>query len=92
MDHALAVGWHKTAEEAKNSGKDAGDALRKAGAALDGAAKWSGTKLKQGSSSLYPNSPESRQENRRSYQGGAKQVEGWFNDIGNGIKEVGRKL
>ena len=23
---------------------------------------------------------------------GAKQVEGWFHDIGNGIKEVGRKL
>ena len=41
VDHALAVGWHTTAEEAKNSGKDASAALKKAGAALDGAAKWS---------------------------------------------------
>src|ERR1700754_2136671 len=48
VDHALAEGWHKTAEQAKASGQDAGDALRKAASALDGAAKWSGTKLNQG--------------------------------------------
>src|SRR5262245_2193689 len=27
VDHALAVGWHKTAEDAKNSGTEAGVAL-----------------------------------------------------------------
>ena len=68
VDHALAVGWHKTAQEAKNSGTDAGAALRKAGAALDGAAKWSGTKLKQGARAS-PRSPESRPKNGRSDQG-----------------------
>ena len=88
VDHALAVGWHKTADEAKNSGKDAGAALRKAGAALDGAAKWSGTKLKQGAQA----SLRALQKTGEAIKGGAKQVEGWFNDIGNGIKEVGRKL
>ena len=88
VDHALAVGWHKTAEEGKNSGA----ALRKAGAALDGAAKWSGTKLKQGTQASLRALQRAGQKTGEAIKGGAKQVEGWFNDIGNGIKEVGRKL
>jgi hypothetical protein len=92
VDHALAVGWHKTAEEAKNSGKDAGAALKKAGAALDGAAKWSGTKLKQGAQASIQTLQKAGKKTGEAIKVGAKQVEEWFNDIGNGIKDVGRKL
>jgi hypothetical protein len=92
VDHALAVGWHKTAEEAKNSGKDADAALRKAGAALDGAAKWSGTKLKQGAQASIRTLQKAGKKTGEAIKAGAKEVEGWFNDLGNGIKDVGRKL
>jgi hypothetical protein len=92
VDHALAVGWHKTAEEAKNSGKDADAALRKAGAALDGAAKWSGTKLKQGAQASIRTLQKAGKKTGEAITAGAKEVEGWFNDIGNGIKDVARKL
>ena len=92
VDHALAVGWHTTAEEAKNSGKDATAALKKAGAALDGAAKWSGTKLKQGAQASLQTLQKAGKKTGEAINAGAEQVEGWFKDIGNGIKEVGRKL
>jgi hypothetical protein len=92
VDHALAVAWHKTAEEAQDAGKDAGDALRKAGAALDGAARWSGTKLKQGAQASLQALQKAGKKTGEAVKAGAKQVEGWFNDIGNGIKDVGRKL
>jgi hypothetical protein len=92
VDHALAEGWHKTAEEAKNSGKDAGAALKKAGAALDGAAKWSGTKLKQGAQASIQTLQKVGKKTGETIKAGAKEVEGWFKDIGNGIKDVGRKL
>jgi hypothetical protein len=92
VDHALAEGWHKTAEEAKNSGKDAGAALKKAGAALDGAAKWSGTKLKQGAQASIRTLQKVGKKTGETIKAGANDVEGWFKDIGNGIKDVGRKL
>jgi hypothetical protein len=92
VDHALAVGWHKTAEEAKTSGKEAGLALKKAGAALDGAARWSGTKLKQGAQASVQTLQKAGKKTGEAIKVGAKQVEEWFNDIGNGIKDIGRKL
>ena len=92
VDHALAVGWHKTAEEAKNSGKETGVALKKAGTALDGAAKWSGTKLKQGAQASVRTLQKAGKKTGEAIKAGAQQVEEWFNDIGNGIKDVGRKL
>ena len=92
VDHALAVGWHTTAEEARNSGKDASAALKKAGAALDGAAKWSGTELKQGAQASLRTLQKAGKKAGEAVKFGAEQVEGWFKDIGNGIKEVGGKL
>jgi hypothetical protein len=47
VDHALAKAWHATADEAQKSGKDATEAVRKAGVSLEGAAKWSGSKLQE---------------------------------------------
>jgi hypothetical protein len=43
-DYALATGWHRTAEQSGKAGRD--EALKRASAALLGAAKWSATKPK----------------------------------------------
>ena len=45
---SVARAWHTTADEAKKAGKDSSEALKKAGASLEGAAKWSGNKLTEG--------------------------------------------
>ena len=66
--------------------------MKKAGAALDGAAKWSGTKLKQGAQASLQTLQKAGKKTGEAIKLGAEQVEGWFKDIGNGIKEVGRKL
>jgi hypothetical protein len=92
VDHAIANGWHETATQAKAAGKDAGEALGRAGAALDGAAKWSGTKLKEGAQASVDALKKAGHKTGEGVKAGAKQVEAWLKDIGNGIKEVGRKL
>jgi hypothetical protein len=92
VDHALADAWHKTAEEAKTSEKDASEALGKAGVALDGAARWSGTKLKEGAQASIRALKKAGSKASEGIKAETKQVEGWLKDIGNGIKEVGRKL
>jgi hypothetical protein len=92
VDHVIADSWHETAQQAKASGKDAEEALRKAGAALDGAARWSGTKLKEGAQASVDALKKAGRKTGEGVKAGAKQVEGWLKDIGNGIKEVGRKL
>ena len=92
VDHAIADGWHKTAQEAKTSGKETGEALGKAGAALDGAAKWSGTKLKEGAQASVNALKKAGQKTGKGLKAGAKEVDSWFKDIGDGIKDVGRKL
>src|SRR4030067_55432 len=38
-DYELTKAWHKTAEEAKKSGKDSRNALKEAGAGIEGAGK-----------------------------------------------------
>ena len=90
--HAIANGCHETAKQAKANGKDAGQALSKAGAALDGAAKWSGTKLKEGAQASVDALKKAARKTGEGVKAGTKQVEAWLKDIGNGIKEVGRKL
>lgn len=92
VDHAIAKGWHETAEQAKASGRDSSNALRKAGAALDGAAKWSGIKLQEGAQASVDALKKVGQKTGESVKTGAKQVESWLKDIGHGIKQVGRKL
>jgi hypothetical protein len=41
-----------------------------------------------GSSSLYPTLQKAGKKTGEAIKTGAKEVEGWFNDIGNGIKDV----
>jgi hypothetical protein len=85
VDNALAKAWHATAEESMKAGKDASTALKKAGESLSGAAKWSGTELKKGAQSSMKAVGEGM-------KAGGSEVKKWFNDIGDGIKDVERKL
>ena len=87
-DHALATAWHKTAAETQNAGKDATGALTRAAAGLDGAAKWSGNKLQQGTQA----SVDAIRKAGQGVQTGAAAVGNWFKSIGDGISDLGNRL
>jgi len=88
VDHALATAWHKTAAETQNAGKDATGALTRAAAGLDGAAKWSGYKLQQGTQA----SVDAIRKAGQGVQTGAAAVGNWFKSIGDGITDLGNRL
>jgi len=88
VDHALATAWHKTAAETQSAGQDATGALKKAAAGLDGAAKWSGNKLQQGTQA----SIDAIKKAGQGVQSGAAAVGKWFQGIGDGITDLGQRL
>lgn len=88
VDHALATAWHKTATEMQKSGKDAGAALARAGAGLEGAAKWSGTAL----SDVAKVGVDGAKKLGQGVQMSAEDVGKLFSGIGQGIKDVGQHL
>ena len=88
VDHALATAWHKTAAETQKAGKDATGPLTRAAAGLDGAAKWSGSKLQQGAQA----SVDAIRKAGQGVQTGAAAVGNWFQNIGDGISDLGGRL
>jgi len=88
VDNQLARAWHATAAQAKKSGKDSTDALKNAGAGLEGAAKWSGTQLKAGAQA----SVEGVKKVGQGVKLGAEEVGNFFAGIGDGIADVGKQL
>ena len=88
VDHALATAWHRTAAESQKAGKDATGALTRAAAGLDGAAKWSGNKLQQGTQA----SVDAIRKAGQGVQTGAAAVGNWFKSIGDGIADLGNRL
>jgi hypothetical protein len=88
VDNELAKGWHATAEESMEAGKDASSALKKAGESLSGAAKWSGTELKKAAQS----SVNAAKKLGEGIKAGGEDVKKWFQHIGDGIEDVERKL
>jgi hypothetical protein len=92
VDHQIAGCWHKTAIEAKKSGKDASEDLKKAGASLSGAAKWSGAKLNDGASSSVEAIKKAGQGVGKGAKASADEVDKWFKNLGEGIDDLGRKL
>ena len=88
VDNELAKGWHATAQESINAGKDASSALREAGEYLSAGAKWSGTELKKGARS----SVNALKGLGKDIKAGGEDVKKWSQDIGDGIKDVERKL
>jgi hypothetical protein len=92
VDHQIADCWHKTAADAKRSGKDSGADLKKAGDALAGAAKWSGTQLKEGAKSSIDAMKKAGKGVGTAAKASADEVDGWFKHIGEGIDDLGHKL
>jgi hypothetical protein len=88
VDHELARAWHATADAATKAGKDSTDALKKAGAGVEGAAKWSGTQLKEGTQA----SVDGLKKVGTGVKAGAEDVGNWFKGIGDGIADFGEKL
>jgi len=88
VDHQLATAWHKTADESKKAGKDSTNALKNAGAGLEGAAKWSGTQLKEGAQV----SVDGVKKVGQGVKLGAEDVGKFFTGIGQGIADVGQHL
>jgi len=92
VDYELAKAWHKTADEAKKSGKDPSNALKDAGAWIEGSAKWSVTQLKEGTRASVEAVKKVGKGAAKGAKAGAEEVEAWFKGIGEGIEDVGRKL
>jgi hypothetical protein len=91
-DHALAKAWHATAEEAHKYGKDSNADLRKAGEALDGAAKWSGHQLSERTKASVHALAKSGETAGKGVKASAHDVDKWFKDIGQGIKDLEHKF
>lgn len=88
VDHQLAMAWHKTADQARKAGKDSTIALKNAGAGLEGAAKWSGTQLKEGAQT----SVDGVKKVGQGVKLGAEDVGKFFTGIGEGIADMGQHL
>ena len=92
VDHQIAGCWHKTAAESKTSGKDASADLKKAGASLAGAAKWSDTKLSEGAQSSVEAIKKAGTSVGKEAKTSADEMDKWFKNLGEGIDDLGKKL
>ena len=87
-DHALATAWHATADQEQKAGKDASGALRSAGAGLENAAKWAGTKLDSGAQAAV----DALNQAERGARMGAEAVGRTIRGLGDGISDLGRRI
>jgi len=88
VDHALATAWHATAEQEQKAGKNATNAARSAGAGLEGAARWTGTKLDAGAQAAVDAVNTAGRGARLGVDTLGRAIRG----IGDGIADVGRKI
>lgn len=87
-EHGLAKAWHDVAGDAKAAGKDTTEALKKSAHSLDAAAKWSGAKMKEGTHKAV----KAVKDVPEGTKVAADKVGGWFDHIGDGIKDVGHHV
>jgi hypothetical protein len=92
VDHQIAGCWHKTAEQAQKAGKDSTADLKKAGVALEGAAKWSGNQLDEGTKKTVDAVKKAADQTGQGVKAGAQDVNNWFKGIGHGIDDLAHKL
>jgi hypothetical protein len=59
---------------------------------LDGAARWSGAKLKGGTRSSVDAVKKFGKDTDKEIKKGGAEVERWFKDIGEGIKDFGNRF
>ncbi len=89
VDHSLAKAWHTTADQVQKSGKDATAALKNAGAGLEGAAKWSGTQLQEGTQASVEGL---KKAGSKGVKLGTEEIGKFFKGLGDGIADLGKKL
>lgn len=88
VDYARARAWHATAEQAQKTGRDATSALRSAGAGVEGAARWSGAQLAEGTQAAV----DGLKKAGRGVRLGAEDTGRFFKGLGDGIADLGRRL
>jgi len=88
VDYALATAWHATAEQEQKAGKNASAAARSAGAGLEGAAKWTGSKLDAGAQAAVDAVHTAGRGARLGVDALGRVIRG----IGEGIADVGKKI
>src|SRR4030042_1928223 len=79
-------------KEADKVAKDTKEGEKKAGAWIEGAAKWSVTQLKEGTHASIEAVKKVGKDATKGAKAGAGEVDKWFKGIGEGIDDVGRKL
>jgi hypothetical protein len=87
-DHALATAWHATAEQEQKAGKDASSSITNASSALEGAAKWTGSKLDTGAQAAVDAVHKAGRGARMGVDAVGRAIRG----VGDGIADVGRKI
>jgi len=91
VDHALAKAWHATRTRRRKPART--PAPRSKGRSQPrGAAKWSGTELKEGALASVNAVKKVGTTTGKGVKAGAEEVDKWFKDIGEGIEDVGKKL
>lgn len=88
VDHALATAWHATAEQEQKAGKDATRSAWSAAAGLEGAARWTGTKLEGGAQAAVDTVNKAGRTARLGVETVGRAIRG----IGDGIAHVGRRI
>ena len=88
VDHALASAWYATVDREQKAGRDATNALVRAGAGLEGAAKWSGTQLDAGAQAAVDALDKAGQGAKLGVEAVGRVIRG----IGEGIADVGSRL
>ena len=89
---ALAQGWKTTAEKTQQAGKDARAALTKSADYLVDAAKWSGTKLDQGTRATITAIKSAATKTADVAKAGTNEVKSWIGKIGHGIRSIKNKM
>jgi hypothetical protein len=87
-DHALATAWHATAEQEQKAGKDASTSITHASSALEGAARWTGSKLDTAAQAAV----DAVHAAGRGAKMGVDAVGRAIKGIGDGIADVGRRI
>jgi hypothetical protein len=87
-DHALAAAWHATAESEQKAGQNTSAAVANATAALEGAAKWTGSKLDAGAQAAV----DAVHRAERGAKMGMDAVGRTLRGIGQGIADMGKRI
>ena len=91
-DHQMAKCWHNTAQEAQKAGKDSTYALKRTAERLDGASRWSGHQLDEGTKKSLTAVESVGQGAGKGVKAAAAELDQWSKSLGHGIEELGKKL